>query len=207
MSSDQNNNEQEKYKHDIEIIKNVILKVEEKAIFETWVFFTYGVILFLGAVFNILMVCVWKIATSDILIKFWVPIFLVAGILEPIALVRKLSKEALPLLSKTIIKLYLGIFGCCASVLIVLVPIFMSGNYSILPSCFLCLWAIVYLFYAQIASPTIFLHAFTLIIAGLILLVTGFSLDVQIIVIAFLLSISSFIIGITDYRRNKKPNE
>ncbi len=207
MPSKQNNNEHNKYAQDIKTIKDVLIKTEEKSIFETWVFFAYGIILILGAIANYLILTFLEVTISGIFFKLWIPLLIIMGLLEPIALIRKMSKESLPVFSKTVIKLYLGIFGLFAIAAFPIILLYKSGNLNVLPYFVLCFWVIALLFYAQIASPSIFFHAFFLIFAAILLYLADISLGAQIMAIALIIGVSSIVIGITEFIKDKKSNE
>jgi hypothetical protein len=207
MPSTQNKNEHDKYAQDIKTIKDVLIRTEEKSIFETWVFFAYGIILIPGAIANYFIITFLGVPISDVFIKLWIPLIIIMSFLEPVALIRKMSKESLPVFSKTVIKFYLGIFGLLAVMAFLIILAYKSGNLNLLPYFVLCFWALALFFYAQIASPSIFFHAFFLIFAAILLYLADISLEILIIAIALISGVSSIVIGITEYIKAKKYNK
>jgi hypothetical protein len=207
MSSTQSNNEHDKYTKDIKTIKDVLIKTEEKSIFETWVFFAYGVILILGAIANYLISTFLEISVSGLFYKLWIPLLIIMCFLEPIALVRKMARESMPVFSRTVIKLFLGFIGLLTIAAFLIFLLYISDNINIIPYFVLCFWALALLFYAQITSPSIFLHAFFLVFTAVFIYLADISIETQIMIIALIIGISSSVIGITEYIKNKKANE
>jgi hypothetical protein len=207
MPSTFNDNKYNKFTQDIKTIKDVLIKTEERSIFETWVFFTYGIILILGAIANYLMLTLLELSVSDVFFRLWLPLLIIMSLLEPIALFRKMVKESLPIMSKTVTKFYLGIFGSFAAADFLIVLTYKSGNFNIIPYFVLCFWVIALLFYAQISYSSIFFHAFSLIFAGMLLYLADIPFEAQIIAIALITGVSNFIIGITCHIKDKKINE
>jgi hypothetical protein len=204
MSSSKNTNEQNKYTQDLKTIKDVLIRTEEKSIFETWVFFAYGIILILGSITNYLILTFLEVSISEVFFKLWIPLLIIMSLLEPIALIRKMSRESLPVFSKTVIKFYLGIFGLLAVMSFLIILIYKSGNLNMLPYFVLCFWAIALLFYAQIASPLFFFHALFLIFVAIALYLADISFEMLIMTIALISGISNIVIGITELIKDKK---
>ncbi len=206
METNQNSRELEKYRKDIETIKGLLLKVEEKPIFELWIFFGGGLFFLLGTLLHYLTMRFMQFSLSEGFLKIWLPLLIIMIFIEPVALIRKLKKESLPLFSRSIIKLYTGIIGASIGICFVIFLEIKIGALSIMPATILALWGIVYFIYAQVVHSSLFAQGYVLIFSGIILYFTGTTIGLQFFMTGIIISLSFIAAGITEWRREKNKN-
>ncbi|MBN2039661.1 MAG: hypothetical protein JW864_06445 [Spirochaetes bacterium] len=201
------NNENEKYRQDINTIKNILIKVDEKPIYENWVFSTAGILFIIGSIIHYIYYKLQSGTLTDSFFRIWIPVILLMLFLEPVALVRKMAKEALPVFSKTIIKFYIGLCGISAASVFLCVIIIKAGLIGLLPVCILSLWAVFYFYISQMAYTHFTLHGYLLIAIAIIFYNIQTSIEIQIILAGLILGLSMIVAGITEMTKEKKKNE
>ena len=84
----------EKYVKDIETIKSLLMQVEDNPMIENWAFFTWGFLVLIGSLIHYYTIRFMQFSTAEVFLKVWVPIVLVAILLETIAWIKKMSRES-----------------------------------------------------------------------------------------------------------------
>lgn len=203
MESKNEVNNMIKYHEDIRTIKGMLFKVDEKPIFEPWFLIFNCILGFTAFIFHYLAVTYFQFSMEAVIFKIWSPIAVIGCALEPFAVFRKMSKESLPLFSRPIIKLYVGLTGLCISAVVIGLLILKAGAIEILPATIFCLFGAFLFLYGQVAYNSMFLQGFLMILTGLILFMSGITVDIQLMAVPAVYGLSVLIIVISEMGKEK----
>lgn len=203
MGENRNDTDIEKYLKDIHTIKNTLIKIEERPLFETWLFFASSFLSFLLAFLHYIASAYFQLPIYDIFLKIWLPITVIGYSLEPLALIKRMSKEAIPLFSRNIIKLYLGMAGVSIASLVIVLLIIKADALDILPATLLLLFSMYYFLYAQVAYSSWFFYGFFTIFVCIMFSVLNIAVETQFILVPVVLGLSALIMGITELKKEK----
>jgi hypothetical protein len=206
---DENNDSKsiEKYVKDIETIKSLLIQVEGKPMIENWAFFTWGFLMLIGSLMHYYTVRFMQLSTAEVFLKVWLPIVLVAIFLETIAWIRKMARESIPLLSRTTIKLWLTVIGTFTGMCFIIAIQVQMNAVSTLPTIILIFFAIMLFIYAQVAYSYLFIHAYFLIIVGIIIHLLDLDAQIKFPVAGLSCSLAFITAGATSLFMEKKNAE
>ncbi len=206
MKQGNDNNDANRYRKDIEIIKDMLIKVEESPIIEPRFFHFSGILILLATAVHFIMNVYYDLALVNLLYIVWIPMFCILIFFECIGVVRKLSAESLPLFSRTIVKLYMSVFGITISSVFIILLISRHGPANLLPSAIMVLWAVFYFQYAQVAYSFFFTHGYLTILGGIILYLSNISVTVQFILMGAFFGISMILAGFSAKHKEQIKN-
>ncbi len=204
MKEDSRVGREKQYLDDLKTIKELLIDVEEKPLVESWAFFTWGFCVVIGSVIHYFTEVYLGFKTFDLIVKVWLPVVLVGGFFESIAYVKRMSKEAIPLFTRTIKKFFLTFatlligFGVIAGIFIELnaafyIPILLTLFMGI---CFAC--------YAYVSASWMYYQAFFLMVVGILLFVFDFHNSFTPLVVGGAIGITFIWGGISSRRQEKK---
>ncbi len=196
----------QKYAKDIQIIKDILIKVDENPIVETWVFYLCGIMFIIATLTHYVLSTMFSFQLVTLIFAIWVPLFCILMFAESFGVVRKLASESIPLFSRTILKLYLGGIGILIASVFIIVIISKHCPMNILPGSIMALWGIFYFQYAQIGYSFLFAHGYLSILTGIILYFSGIDASAQFIIIGIFIGISMIIAGYSAGRKEKIKN-
>lgn len=186
-----------KYLQDIGTIKSLLLKTEENPMIEYWAFITWGLFIILGCILEFITVKYFDFTIIDAMYKIWLPVIIVAGILESIAWVIRTTKESLPLISKPILKFF-GSYILIAIVYIVIFNLIMKTGltdyFHVIMS--LMVGTFFLLFGISAYTPMLF-YACILILYGTVLYFTEIQNEIISLITGFIIAGSFIAAGIT----------
>lgn len=206
MKNNISQDEIQKYANDIKTIKDILIKVEEISIIESWVFYLCGIVTLAGTFLHYLLSYHWGFSTSSILLTIWLPLFCIFVIIESVGVIRKLSAESLPLFPRTVVKLYIGILGSTITSIFIIVILSQNGLQNTIPAVILTLWALFYFQYAQIDFSFLYIHGFIGIAAGILLYVIKIEVSLQYVITGSLGAISFLSAGYSANKIERKQN-
>lgn len=196
-----------KYLKDIETIKDLLLEVEKKPLYENWAFYALGGLFILGTLVHFFTARYLNFGIRDLFLKIWLPVLLIGGFIEVITLVRNMSKYSLPLLSRSVIKLYLSLIGTVAVGIFVILLFINLNAIQYLPIIFLLFYSVFYLTLAQQAYYThLYVHGYLFILLAIILYLFNIPHQILTLIIGSVMGVSSIIAGLTSSIMEKKGN-
>lgn len=167
-----------KYLNDINTIKSLLIKADEKPLIEYWAFITWGIFVILGTVIHFIVERYFNFTSVELIFEIWVPVIVIAGIFETIAWVQNTVKESIPLFSKLTIKL----FGSCMLLSVVFIILFnfllKEGLEGYLPEFLSFTVGAFFIMFAAISYTPLFIFASILIIYGTVLYFIDFQSDI-----------------------------
>ena len=110
-----------RYSQDIKTIKELLLETKNYTIYERWAFYVWGGLLIVGGILHFTVEGFIQLKPMEYFFYIWVPILVLAGFLELVSFIRNLTKKALTLFSRPIIKFFLSL------VLYTLIMVFVSN--------------------------------------------------------------------------------
>jgi hypothetical protein len=204
MKREPRGDDKKEYLDDLKTIKDLLIEVEEKPLVESWAFFTWGLFIVLGSVLHYITEVYFSFSALDLLLKVWLPVILVGGFFESIAYVKRMTKESIPLFSRTMQKFFLTFaalllgFGVIAGMLIELhAP-------SYIPFLITVFMGISFSMYAYVSATWMYFPAFFLILVGILLLIFNFHTSYSSLVIGGANAVAFVWGGILSRRREKK---
>ncbi len=196
-----------KYLEDIKTIKDLLLEVEKKPLYENWVFYAWGGLFILGSLIHFFTVKYLNFGIRDLFLKIWLPVLLIGGFIEVIALVRNMSKYSLPLFSRSVIKLYLSLIGIVAVLFFVVLFFINLKAIQYLPIIFLLFYSVFYLTLAQQPSYMhLYVHGYLFILLAIILYLFNIPHQILTLIVGSVIGVSSIIAGLTSSIMEKKGN-
>jgi len=157
-----------KYIDDIRTIKELLYGVEKRPLYERWVFWFWGALVIAGTLVQFLLTARYPIELSDIFLKIWLPVILLMGLSEIIALVQNLSRYSVSLFSRPYIKFYLGAVPSVAALILIGILVVRFGGGEALPLVVLLAGSIVFAFLAQHGGYSfVFVHSFVMFFLAL----------------------------------------
>ena len=98
MTEDRQDQNLDKYLNDIETIKDLPAEVDKRPLYEPWVFYAWGGLVAIGSLIHFLVERRFDLPVGEIFLKVWLPVILLAGFSEVLALSRNLARHSLSLI-------------------------------------------------------------------------------------------------------------
>ncbi len=194
----------EKFARNLSEMKSLLIDTEERILVETWAFFTWGGLLFAGTAGHFLLYRYYGFTISDLLLKLWLPLLIIAIFLESIAWFRKMINDSLPLFNRIAVKLWMSISGATIVFIFVIYLMVQSNNVDYIPVTMQLLMAVVMLYYAQISNYHIYISAFFLILTGMIIYLLGLVSEIQMVIVGITTGCAFIYGGVSTMRVEKK---
>ncbi|MFP4068299.1 MAG: hypothetical protein ACLFS5_12470, partial [Spirochaetaceae bacterium] len=156
-----------RYREDLATIRALVAEHDDQPLLEHWAFIAWGLLIAAGTVFHWLVAPGYSGGGRQLALLIWIPVVTAGAVQEIIAFVRRLNTEEVPLSTRKIKQLLLqgaGVFIVLFSVLIYELP---SGIH---PGIVMLFGALAMLPYGHATYGALFVEAFTLIAAGLLVL-------------------------------------
>lgn len=205
MTENGKNQNLEKYLKDIETIKDLLTEVDRRPLYEPWVFYAWGGLAAIGSLIHFLVERRSDLPVGEIFLKVWLPVILLGGFFELLALMRSMIRHSLSLFSRGIVKLYMSLIGALAA-LIFIVRLFIElGAIQHLPVVFLLAGAIIYFVWAQQSAYVyLFAHGFLMIIVAIVLYLFKIEHHSLSLIVGCVFAISLIMAGFNAGRMEKK---
>lgn len=154
---------------EIRELKFLLTKAEERPLLEPWAFWAWGGLVWLGTGLNPFLDQLWNWSLQDAFLRLWLPLFVVGGTLESLALFSRIRKDEIPWISPSFLKLLGGLVGFLVAMTILLVAVLRPGNP--LPTILLLFLSLSFFWLGSITFTKIYLVAAFSLVAGLVFLV------------------------------------
>ena len=179
--------------------------MEKRPLYENWAFYAWGGFFIFGSLVHFFTAKYLNFGIRDLFLKIWLPVLLAGGFIEVIALVRNMTKYSLPLFSRSVIKLYLSLFGIVAVLFFVVLLFIDLKAIQYLPIVFLLFYSVFYLTLAQQASYThLYVHGYLFIPLAIILYLFNIPHQILTLIIGSVIGVSTIIAGLTSGIMEKK---
>jgi hypothetical protein len=194
----------DKYLEDITVIKDTLLESEKRYVWEPWAFCAWGGLILLASVIHFL---VDRRAGSSGLLLFleiWLPVILIAGFIELITLLRSLRRQSLTIFTRSIVRLYLSLFGSLAALLVLLLLFYRLQALAWIPLVYLPGAAVLYFLLAQSGYTRLYLHAYLFVLLAVLLTVFPVERHLLVLLVGAGIGASMIIAGLMDLREQKR---
>ncbi|MBN1410224.1 MAG: hypothetical protein JW969_05215 [Spirochaetales bacterium] len=193
----ENGNNLDKYLDDIRTIKDLLLEVEEQPLVESWAFFVWGALFMVAGIFHYIADVYLKFTLTDLFFKVWIPLLILTGTIEAIAFFRIFQKESIPLLSRRVFKLFVGLIGACITFAIFLSILHTLNAPEFIPVIVALFMATYFTFYAHSSYKVLYIQAILMYALALILFFINVHNPFILALVIVLTGISFIFAGIT----------
>lgn len=138
-----------RYQDDVRTIKEVLLSVERQPLFEHWVFYTWGVILVVGAVIHFMIARYLDWIATDEFVRLWVPLIVFGMGLEMTAYVLNIRRNDLPFWSRDFVRIVVGLVGSSVVLIFLVLMLFAAGVAHLVPTVLLLGLAVCFFLFGQ----------------------------------------------------------
>jgi hypothetical protein len=188
-----------RYLEDIATIKDMLFKAEQKPLYENWAFYAWGSLIMAASILHFLVERVRLLPVRQLFLEIWLPTLLVAGFIEAISLIRNLSRQALPLFSRTVLRFYLSVLGSAGVFVLIVVMAIKLQAISLLPLLLLLTAAVFYFIFAQTTYTHMYIHGYLFLILAVILYLFHIPHQVLVPLVGCTIGVSLIITGLTEY--------
>lgn len=192
---------------DIATIKELLLKTEQKPIYEHWAFYAWGVLVILGSVIHFLVQRRFDPTVRQLLLEIWLPVLLIAGFIELVTYIRTMARQALNLFTRTVRRFYLSLLGSGIAFCLLLVMLNRSGAQGYMPIAFLLGAAVFYFLLAQVTYTHVYIHGYLFLVFASLLYIFDLMHETLVPIVGSLVGISMIVVGITSRIQDKSKHE
>jgi hypothetical protein len=189
---------------DIQTIKEVLLRAEKKYLIEPWSYFGLGALSVAGGLVHFIIWLAFASPGFDYFLFVWVPVLAVGLFFETVGFVRRMAKEALPVLSRPGLWLFvaLTLLSVVFAVLAIIFVRFHAEAY--LPTLVDFCMGFGLIAYALLSCPPLFVQSALIILTGFILFVFQVPEPYSVLSSALVIGASLFWAGGAALRNDKK---
>ena len=198
---------QERYIRDIATIKDILLKSEQKPIYEHWAFYAWGILVILGSVIHFIVQRRFEPTVRQLFLEIWLPVLLIGGFIELVTYIRTMSRQALNLFTRTIRRFYLSLGGSGVAFCLLVIMLNRGGAVGYMPIAFLLGAAIFYFFLAQITYTHVYIHGYLFLLFAILLYIFDLSHEVLVPIVGVLVGVSMIAVGVTIRVQEKSKHE
>ena len=197
----------DRYLRDIQTIKDLLVKAEQKPIYEYWAFYVWGALVILGSLAHFFVQRRFDPAGSRLFLEIWLPVILVAGFIELIAHIRIMSRQSMSVFTRTIRRFYLSLTGSAGAFCLLLIMLGRAGVAGHMPIAFLLGAAVFYFLLGQVTYTHVFLHGYLLLIVAVLLYLFRLQHEALVLIVGLLIGLSTIVVGITNRVKEKTAHE
>jgi hypothetical protein len=204
MRKGSNEENRKEYIEDLKTIKGMLIEVEEKPIIESWGFFTWGLCIVLGSIIHYVAEIYFGFQALELTLKVWLPVFLVGGFFESIAYVKRMTKESIPLFSRTMKKFIFTFISLLISFGVILGILIRLNAVFYIPTLISLFIGISFASYAFVCATWMYFPAFFLILLGILLFIFEVHSPVMSLVVGGAIAFAFLWGGFASLKREKK---
>ena len=197
----------DKYAEDLATIKSILMDVEIRPFLEPWAFISWGGSVLLGTILHFILRNYVGLTLEQISLYMWVPVFVLGIFFEVVAWLRRMSREAMPLFPKPVVKLFIALTGIIAALGFMIAIVSKHTGISYVPHFILASFGICLIYYGQIALMSYFAYGYFLIICAFLFYLIPLTPDQSYFVAGLLLSGTFFGAAISTYRSEKRAHD
>jgi hypothetical protein len=192
---------------DIATIKDILLKSEQRPIYEHWAFYAWGILIILGTAIHFFVQRRFEPTVRQLFLQIWLPVMLVAGFIELVTYVRIMSRRAVNLFTRTVRRFYLSLLGSGVAFCLLIIMLNRSGAVGFMPIAFLLGAAVFYFLLAQFTYTHVYIHGYLFLVFAGVMFVFDLAHDVLVPAVGLLVGFSLIVVGITVRIREKTGHE
>ena len=208
--SDKNEHTEEntdRYIRDIATIKDILLKSEQKPIYEHWAFYAWGLLVIIGAVVHFFVQKRFEPSVRRLFLEIWLPVLLIAGFIELVTYIRTMSRLALNLFTRTVRRFYLSLLGSGVAFCLLIVMLNRGGAVGFMPIAFLLGAAVFYFLLAQVTYTHVYIHGYLFLVIAILLYIFDLRHEILVPIVGLLVGFSMIAVGMTIRIREKAKHE
>jgi len=198
---------QERYIKDIATIKDILLKSEQKPIYEHWAFYAWGILVILGAVIHFIVQKRFDPTVRQLFLEIWLPVLLIGGFIELLTYIRTMSRQALNLFTRTVRRFYLSLLGSGVAFCLLVIMLNRGGAVGAMPIAFLLGAAVFYFLLAQVTYTHVYIHGYLFLVFAILLYIFDLSHEILVPIVGLLVGVSMITVGITIRVQEKLKHE
>ncbi len=207
MKQDDNNRQEpDKYLKDIETIKDLLFKAEQKPIYEYWAFYAWGILVILGSAIHFFVQRRFEPTVRQLFLEIWLPVILIAAFVELVTYIRTMSRQALSLFTRTLRRFALSLSGSAVAFCLLLVMLSRTGASGYMPIALLLGAAVFYFLLAQVTYTHVYLHGYLFLAIAILLYLFRVEHEALVLAVGFLVGFSLITVGITIRIKEKASN-
>jgi hypothetical protein len=191
---------QDRYMKDIATIKDILLKSEQKPIYEHWAFYAWGILVILGTLIHFIVQRRFEPTVRQLFLEIWLPVMLVAGFIELLTYIRIMSRQALNLFTRTVRRFYLSLTGSGIAFCLLVIMLNRGGAVGTMPIAFLLAAALFYFLLAQVTYTHVYIHGYLFLVFAILMYIFDLSHEI-------LVGFSMIAVGITIRIQEKSKHE
>jgi len=173
MEDEKNQANISRYLEDIQVIKNILAKNEEKTLLEPWAFHLWAAVVAIGTVIHYVAYRASVPHKGTLVLLVWIVVVIIGSVGETVGWLRMFRREETPLFSLRFIRFILTAIALLLVMSITLITLLAHGALS--PGLLLVIVTMPMVFYAQISYAQLYIEAFILLGAGLVLVLVDVS--------------------------------
>ncbi|GEM_PF-914949 len=200
-------NHPDRYIRDIATIKDILLKSEQKPIYEHWAFYAWGLLVIIGTVIHFFMQRRFAPSLRQLFLEIWLPVLLIAGFIELVTYIRIMSRQALNLFTRTVRRFYLSLLGSGVAFCLLMIMLNRAGAVGYMPIGFLLGAAVFYFLLAQVTYTHVYVHGYLFLIFAILLYLFDLTHEILVPTVGLLVGLSMIAVGITIRIREKAKHE
>ncbi len=186
-----------KYIDDIKTIKELLYDVEKRPLYEHWVFWFWGGLAIAGTLVQFFLTASHPLELPDLFLTIWLPIILLMGLSEIVALVRNLSRYSVSLFSLPYIKFYLGVIPSVSALIFIGVLFIKSGGGQYLPLVVLLSGSIIFAILAQHGGySSAFVNSFVMFFLALVLYFSNPPTRILSLIVGLVMGAATIFVGV-----------
>lgn len=197
----------DKYIKDIATIKDILLKSEQKPIYEHWAFYAWGILVVLGTLVHFFVQRRFEPTVRQLFLEIWLPVLLIAGFIELVTYIRIMSRQALNLFTRTVRRFYLSLMGSGIAFCLLLIMLNRGGAMGYMPIAFLLGAAVFYFLLAQVTYTHVYIHGYLFLVFAILLYLFGLTHEILVPIVGLLVGFSLIVVGITIRIQEKAKHE
>ncbi len=186
------------YLKDIETIKDVMIKAEDWPFFECWVFYVWGACIITGTLIQHFVGHLHEFTAGEQLLKIWLPVLVVLGFFEVVGLVRSLSRQAIRVFTKPVVRFYISLVGSALALILLIVLLHSAGDDELIPVAYVGATAVMYFLFSLGSYPHFAVHGYGMLAFGAVLAVFSFNYEALVLAAGIGIGLSFFAAGIAD---------
>ncbi|MBN1524268.1 MAG: hypothetical protein JW904_07300 [Spirochaetales bacterium] len=176
-----NHNENDRLQ-DLQVIKDMLQKVEERHLVESWSYFIWGAVIIIGGMIHFFTEYYFSFKDYDLALKVWLPVLCIGGLFEALGFIRKAAKESIPIFTKSFRYLFAAFIGIFIIFAILVITLLQLNAGHLVPVFINFFVALCFFGYALSAYPPLMFQAFVIIIAGIMLFVFNIPIPYSVLV-------------------------
>ncbi len=202
-----NEKDENDYLKDLETIKDVLLRAEDKPLFETWAFYVWGAGFITGTLIQYFLGFEHQLTAGQQLVRIWIPIMLILGLAEVVTLVRSMARQAITVFTKTVVRFYLALLGSGGALILIVLLLHSAGNDRLIPIVYIVATAIVYFLFSLASYPHLVFYGYAMLALGAVTMIFSIPHETLVLTAGVGIGVSLIAAGMTDWMHRRRADQ